>query len=55
MNLDRAALLALSLGLFGIVQPWAQALFVIGFPLTLAGAVAYGLAARRAGHGEDGA
>ena len=55
MSLRRASLLALALGLFGLVQPWVHAFFVIGFPLTLAGVVACAAAALRPADGEDGA
>ena len=54
MNLERAALLAMSLGLLALIQPWIHALFVVGFPLTFAGVVAYEVAARR-GDREEGA
>jgi hypothetical protein len=53
MNLERASLLAMSLGLLCVIQPWAHALFVIGFPLTLAGVIVYDVAARRGGDGEE--
>ena len=52
MSLERAALLAMSLGLLCIIQPWVHALFVLGFPLTLAGVIVYDVAARRGGDEE---
>lgn len=55
MNLERAALLAMSLGFFCILQPWVHAFFALGFPLTLAGVVAYGVWAMRGGDREEGA
>lgn len=47
MNAERACLLAMGFGLFLIGQPWSQAAFAAGFPVTLAGIVAYNIVTRK--------
>jgi len=47
MNAERVCLLAMAFGLVLIGQPWSQAAFAFGFPVTLAGIVAYNIVTRK--------
>jgi hypothetical protein len=44
MLAERVFLAAIALGLLLIGQPWSHALFVVGFPLTFLGLVAFNVA-----------
>jgi hypothetical protein len=44
ITLQRASLIGMALGLFLIVQPWAEFLFATGFPVTLISIIGYNAA-----------
>jgi hypothetical protein len=44
MLAERVFLAAIALGLALIGQPWSHALFVVGFPLTFLGLIAFNVA-----------
>lgn len=47
MTFERACILAMALGLLMIGQPLSQTIFILGFPVTLGGIIAFNIATRK--------